>query len=62
MSHQPIAVNSAGADGSAEGSGAVEHGPSNDHGGNGACIDQVVVPMASPRPNAHFKTRFATVL
>ena len=52
MAHRPIAIDSAGADGSAEGAGGVEPGPLNDHGGDGACIDQVVVPTARPRPSA----------
>ena len=51
MVHRPIAIDDAGADGSAEGIG-VEPGPSNGHGGCGACIDQVVVPTAPPRPSA----------
>ena len=55
MAHQIIAIDGAGADGSAEGAGGVEPGPSNDHGGCGACIDQVVVPMAPPRPSARDK-------
>ena len=54
MAHRPIAIGGAGADGSAEGAGDVESGPSNDHGGDGACIDQVVVPTAPPRPSADF--------
>ena len=45
MAHRPIAIDGAidgaRADGSAEGAGGVEPGPSNDHGGDGACIDQV---------------------
>ena len=52
MAHRPIAIGGAGADGSAEGAGGVEPGPSNDHGGCGACMDQVVVPTAPPRPSA----------
>ena len=36
MAHRPITVDSAGADGSAEGVGGVEPGPTNDHGGDGA--------------------------
>ena len=55
MAHQIIAIDGAGADGSAEGAGGVEPGPSNDHGGCGACIDQVVVPTAPPRPSARDK-------
>ena len=55
MAHRPIAIDGAGADGSAEGAGGVEPGPSNDHGGCGACIDQVVVPTAPPRPSARDK-------
>ena len=50
MTHRPIAIDGAGDDGSAEGAGGVERGTSNDHGGCGACIDQVVVPTASPGP------------
>ena len=53
MAHRPIAIDGAGADGSAE--GAVDPCPSNDHGGDGACIDQVVVPTAPPRPSARDK-------
>lgn len=58
--HQPIAIDGgAGADGSARGSAVgsagVVPGPSNDHGGGGACIDQVVVPTALPRPDARDK-------
>ena len=55
MAHRPIAIDGAGADGSAEGAGGVEPGPSNDHGGCGACINQVVVPTAPPRPSARDK-------
>ena len=55
MAHRPIAIGGAGADGSAEGAGGVEPGPSNDHGGCGACMDQVVVPTAPPRPSARDK-------
>ena len=55
MAHRPIAIDGAGADGSAERAGGVEPGPSNDHGGCGACIDQVVVPMTPPRPSARDK-------
>ena len=54
MAHRPIAIDSAGADGSAEDAGGVEPGSSNDHGGCGACIDQVVVPT-TPRPSAFDK-------
>ena len=32
--HRPIAIDGAGTDGSAEGAGGVESGPSNDHGGD----------------------------
>ena len=53
--HRPIAIDGAGTDGSAEGAGSVEPGPSCDHGGNGACIIQVVVPTAPPRPSARDK-------
>ena len=38
MAHRPIAIDGAGADGSAEGAGGVEPGPSNDHGGDGAVL------------------------
>ena len=55
MAHRPIAIDGAGADGSAGGAGGVEPGPSNDHGGCGACMDQVVVPTAPPRPSARDK-------
>ena len=48
MAHRPNAIDGAGADGSAEGAGGVEPDPSNDHGGCGTCIDQVVVPTAPP--------------
>ena len=36
MEHRPIAIDGAGADGSAKGARGVEPGPSNDHGGGGA--------------------------
>ena len=52
MAHRPIAIDGAGADGSSEGAGGVEPCSSKDHGGDGACIDQVVVPTAPPRPCA----------
>ena len=52
MAHRPIAIDGAGADGSSEGAGGVEPCSSKDHGGDGACIDQVVVPTAPPRPSA----------
>ena len=52
MAHRPIAIDGAGADGSAEGAGGVEPGPSNDHGGCGDGIDKVLVPTAPPRPSA----------
>ena len=55
MAHRLIAIDGAGADGSAEGAGGVEPGPSNDHGGCGVCIDRVVVPTAPPRPSARDK-------
>ena len=48
-------IDGAGADGGAKSSGGVEPGPSNDHGGDGACIDQVVVRTAPPRPSARDK-------
>ena len=54
MAHRPIAIDGAGADGSVEGAGGVEPGSSNDHGGDGACIDQAVVPMAPPCLSADF--------
>ena len=38
-----------------KGAGGVEPGPSDDHGGDGACNDQVVVPTAPPRPSARDK-------
>ena len=52
MAHRPITIDGAGADGSTEGAGGAEPGSSNDHGGCGACIDQVVVLTAPPRPSA----------
>ena len=55
MAHRPIAIDGAGADGSAEGAVGVEPGPSIDHGGDGAFIGQVVVPTAPPRPSARDK-------
>ena len=55
MAHRPIAIDGAGADGNAEGTGGVASGPSNDHGGVGACTDQVIVPTAPPRPSARDK-------
>ena len=55
MAHGSIAIDGAGPDGSAEGADGVEPGPSNDHGGCGAFIDQVVVPTAPPRPSARDK-------
>ena len=55
MAHRPIAIDGAGADGNAEGAGGVEPGPSNDRGGDRACIDQVVVPTVPPRPSARDK-------
>ena len=55
MAHRPVAIDGAGADGSAEGAGGVETGPSNDHGGDEAAIDQLVVPRAPPRPSARDK-------
>ena len=61
MAHRPIAIDGAGADGSAEGAGGVEPGPSNDHGGDGACIDQVVVPTTPLARAPPTNTRFATV-
>ena len=50
MAIRPIAIDGAGADGSAESAGGVEPGPSNNHGGDGACIDLVVVPTAPTGP------------
>ena len=42
MTHRPIAIDGAGADDSGEGgAGNVKPDPSNVHGGDGACIDQV---------------------
>ena len=58
MAHRPITIDGAGADGSAEGVGGVEPGPSNDHGGDGFCIDQVVVSTAPPRKSARDKDAF----
>ena len=55
MAHRPIAIDGAGADGSAEGAGGGEPGPSNGHGCDGARIDQVVVPTTPPRPSARDK-------
>ena len=55
MAHRPIAIDGAGADGSAKGAGDVEPGPSRDHSGNGACINQVVVPTAPPHSSARDK-------
>ena len=55
MAHGSIAIDGVGPDGSAEGADGVEPGPSNDHGGCGAFIDQVVVPTAPPRPSARDK-------
>ena len=52
MAHRPIAIDGAGADGSAEGAGGVKPGQSKDHGGDGTCIDRVVVPTTPPRPSA----------
>ena len=50
MAHRPIAIDGAGADGSAEGAGGVEPDPSNDHGGDGVCIDQVGRSDGPPLP------------
>ena len=61
MAIRPIAIDGAGADGSAESAGGVEPGPSNDHGGDGTCIDQVVVPTALHARAPVTKMRFATV-
>ena len=61
MAHQIIAIDGAGADGSAEGAGGVEPGPPNDHGGCGACIDQVIVPTGPPAGEPAKNMRFATV-
>ena len=55
MVHRPITIDGAGADGSVKGAGGVEPGPSNGHGGDGVCIDQVVVPTALPRTSARDK-------
>lgn len=46
MAHQYMAIDGAGADGSAEGAGGGEPGPSNAHSGDGACIDKLGVPTA----------------
>ena len=62
MAHRPIVIDGAGADGSAEGAGGVDSGPSNDHGSCGACVHQVVVfrlPLLAGAPAT--KMRFATV-
>ena len=61
IAHRPLAIDRAGADGSAEGAGGVEPGPSNDHGGDGACIDQVLVSTAPRRPRPATKMRLSTV-
>ena len=61
MAHRSIAIDGAGAGGSAEGAGGVEPGPSNDHGGCGACIDLVIVPTALLAGAPATKMRFATV-
>ena len=61
MAHRPVAIDGAGADGSAERVGGVEPGPSNNNGGDGACIDQVVVPTALLARAPASKMRFATV-
>ena len=55
MANRPIAIDGAGADDGAEGAGGVEPGPSNDHGGYGACIGYVVVVAAPPRPSTSDK-------
>ena len=55
MAHRPIAIDGAGADGSPDDTGGVEPCSSNDHGGCGSCIDQVVVPTAPARPSARDK-------
>ena len=58
MAHRPIAIDGAGADGSAEVLAALNQpGPSNDTAvmEPAACIDQVVVPTAPPRPSARDK-------
>ena len=55
MTHRPIAIDGAGADGCAEGAGGIDPCPSVDHRGCGACIDQVVVPTTPPRPSSRDK-------
>ena len=55
MAHRPIAIDGAGADGSTVGPRGVEPGSSNDHGGDGVCIDQVVIPTTPPCPGARDK-------
>ena len=57
MAHRPIVIDGAGAYGSAEGAGGVEPGLSNDRGGEGTCIDQVVVTMAPLRPSADWSLK-----
>lgn len=39
-------MDGAGADGGVEGAGGLESSPSNDHGDDGACVNQAVVPTA----------------
>lgn len=46
MAHQYMAIDGAGADGSAEGAGGGEPGQSNAHSGDGACIYKLVVSTA----------------
>ena len=56
MAHRPITIDGAGADGSDEVAGGVDPDQLNAYGGDGACIDQMVVPTAPPRPSARDKT------
>ena len=53
MAHRPIAIDGVGSDGSAEGAGGVEPGPSNDHSGDGAvlfpCVPGILLPDYSLR-------------
>ena len=53
--HRSIAIDGAGAGGSTKGAGGVAPGPSKDHGGDGACLEKVVVATAPPRPSARDK-------
>lgn len=57
VAYQPIAVDGAGADGSAEGAVGVDPDPSNDHGGVGASTAQGTSGVASWRSSAAEYTR-----